>query len=53
MSIIISLLIAIVVIVLAKYLLDWCGVPQPLNWIILLILALIALWYVFGKYLPM
>ncbi len=52
MTLILSLLVAIVVIVLIKYLMDWIGVPAPLNWIILLLVVLITLWYLFGKYVP-
>jgi hypothetical protein len=50
MGLIIALLIAIVVIVLVKYLLDFCGVPSPLNWIILLLIAIIALWQLWSRY---
>jgi hypothetical protein len=52
MSIIVTFLIAIVVIVLVKFLLDWIGVPQPLNWIILLVITLAALLFMFGKHFP-
>jgi hypothetical protein len=52
MHILIAALIAVVVIILAKFLLDWIGVPKPLNWILLLIVALVAIWIVAGKYLP-
>lgn len=50
MGVIITLLIAILVIVLVKFLMDWIGVPQPINWIILLILAIIALWQLWSRY---
>jgi hypothetical protein len=52
MTILINILIIAIVIVLVKLLLDWIGVPRPLNWIILLIVTLVAIVLVFGKYLP-
>jgi hypothetical protein len=50
MGLIIALLIAIVVIVLIKYLMDWIGVPTPLSWVILLLVALIVLWQLWSRY---
>lgn len=50
MQIIIALLIVIVLIVLVKYLMDFIGIPAPLNWLIILILAIIALWQLWSRY---
>jgi hypothetical protein len=51
MNIIFALLVVVVVIIIVKFLMDWIGVPKPLNWVILLLVALAAIWYAFGKHL--
>lgn len=45
MSIIITLLIAMLLIVGLKFLFDWMKVPQPFNWILLLLFAIVLIWY--------
>jgi len=38
---ILSILVVILIVVLLKFLIDYIGVPQPVNWVILAIVAVI------------
>lgn len=45
MELIFSILVAVVVVIIIKLTLDYLKVPQPLNWIIVLIIAIALIWY--------
>jgi multisubunit Na+/H+ antiporter MnhE subunit len=45
MELVFSLFVAVIVVIIIKLLLDYLGVPRPINWIVVLLIAVVLVWY--------